>query len=111
MKTKAELPECPVATTLTLLNSKWKLLIVRNLLVRPWRFNELKESLEGISQKVLTESLKSMEADGLVIRKEIKMFPPMIVEYSLSPLGETLTPILQSMQDWGKQYKARLSEK
>ena len=52
-----------------------------------------------------------MEADGLVIRKEIKMFPPMIVEYSLSPLGETLTPILQSMQDWGKQYKARLSEK
>ena len=67
-----------------------------------------KASLEGISQKVLTESLKSMEADGLIIRKEIKMFPPMIVEYSLSPLGETLEPILQSMQDWGKMYKERL---
>lgn len=105
---KENLPECPVATTLTLLSSKWKLLIVRNLLVRPWRFNELKASLEGISQKVLTESLKSMEADGLIIRKEIKMFPPMIVEYSLSPLGETLAPILQSMQDWGKMYKDRL---
>jgi len=105
---KENLPECPVATTLTLLSSKWKLLIVRNLLVRPWRFNELKASLEGISQKVLTESLKSMEADGLIIRKEIKMFPPMIVEYSLSPLGETLAPILQSMQDWGKMYKERL---
>ena len=105
---KENLPECPVATTLTLLSSKWKLLIVRNLLVRPWRFNELKASLDGISQKVLTESLKSMEADGLIIRKEIKMFPPMIVEYSLSPLGETLAPILQSMQDWGKMYKERL---
>ncbi|MBQ3825596.1 MAG: helix-turn-helix transcriptional regulator [Spirochaetaceae bacterium] len=104
---KENLPECPVATTLTLLSSKWKLLIVRNLLVRPWRFNELKASLEGISQKVLTESLKSMEADGLIIRKEIKMFPPMIVEYSLSPLGETLAPILQSMQDWGRKYKAQ----
>ncbi len=110
MKTKDELPECPVATTLTLLNSKWKLLIVRNLLVRPWRFNELKASLEGISQKVLTESLKSMEADGLITRTEIKMFPPMIVEYALSPLGETLAPILQSMQDWGKQYKTNLEK-
>lgn len=106
MKRKEDLPECPVATTLTLLNSKWKLLIVRNLLVRPWRFNELKSSLEGISQKVLTESLKSMEADGLITRTEIKMFPPMVVEYALSPLGETLAPILESMQAWGKQYKA-----
>ena len=63
MLTKDELPECPVANTVQLIGSKWKLLIIRNLLERPWRFNELKKSLEGISQKVLTDSLRSMEED------------------------------------------------
>jgi acyl-CoA thioesterase FadM len=66
MKTKAELPDCPVATTVSLIGSKWKLLILRNLLVRPWRFNELRKSLDGISQKVLTDSLRSMEEDGII---------------------------------------------
>ena len=65
MKTKDELPDCPVATTVSLIGSKWKLLIMRNLLVRPWRFNELQKSLDGISQKVLTDSLRSMEEDGV----------------------------------------------
>ena len=64
MLTKEEMPACPVATTVALIGSKWKLLIMRNLLARPWRFNELKKDLEGISQKVLTDSLRSMEADG-----------------------------------------------
>lgn len=68
MKTKEELPECPVATTVSLIGNKWKLLILRNLLVRPWRFNELHRNLEGISQKVLTESLRQMEADGIITR-------------------------------------------
>ena len=58
----------PVATTVRLIGSKWKLLIIRNLLQCPWRFNELKKNLEGISQKVLTDSLRSMEADGIVTR-------------------------------------------
>lgn len=66
MLTKEELPECPVATTVALIGSKWKLLIIRNLLQRPWRFNELKRDLTGISQKVLTDSLRSMEEDGLI---------------------------------------------
>ena len=66
MLTKEEMPACPVATTVALIGSKWKLLIMRNLLIRPWRFNELKKSLDGISQKVLTDSLRSMEEDGLV---------------------------------------------
>ena len=65
MKAKAELPDCPVATTVSLIGGKWKLLIIRNLSTRPWRFNELQRSLEGISQKVLTESLREMEADDL----------------------------------------------
>ena len=64
MKTKADLlPECPVATTVQLIGNKRKLLIIRNLMVRPWRFNELQRDLDGVSQKVLTDSLRSMEAD------------------------------------------------
>lgn len=101
---KEELPDCPVATTVQLIGNKWKLLILRNLLVRPWRFNELQKSLEGISQKVLTESLRSMESDGIVIRTVYAEVPPR-VEYSLSALGESLRPILDAMQDWGTAYK------
>jgi DNA-binding HxlR family transcriptional regulator len=105
MKTKAELlPECPVATTVSLIGNKWKLLIIRNLLVRPWRFNELQKNLEGISQKVLTDSLRSMEKDGLIIRTVYDETPPR-VEYSLSKLGESMRPILTSMQEWGNNYK------
>ena len=104
MLKKEEMPDCPVATTVRLIGNKWKLLILRNLLVRPWRFNELQRSLEGISQKVLTESLRSMESDGIVIRTVYAEVPPR-VEYSLSELGETLRPILDAMQAWGTEYK------
>ena len=104
MKTKDELPACPVATTVQLIGSKWKLLILRNLLHRSWRFNELKKDLEGISQKVLTDSLRSMEADGLVTRTVYPEVPPR-VEYALSELGENMRPIIASMEAWGKSYK------
>jgi transcriptional regulator hxlR family len=107
MKKKDELPDCPVATAVSLIGSKWKLLILRNLLVRPWRFNELQKSLEGISQKVLTDSLRSMEADGIVIRSVFAEVPPH-VEYSLSDLGESLRPIIKSMEVWGMNYKQGL---
>ncbi|MCR5272977.1 MAG: helix-turn-helix transcriptional regulator [Lachnospiraceae bacterium] len=104
MKTKDELPECPVATTVSLIGSKWKLLIMRNLLARPWRFNELKNSLEGISQKVLTDSLRSMEEDGIITRTVYPEVPPR-VEYALSDLGESMRPIISAMESWGKDYK------
>ena len=107
MLTKSELPECPVATTVALIGSKWKLLIIRNLLQRPWRFNELKKDLEGISQKVLTDSLRSMEADGIITRTVYPEVPPR-VEYALSELGKTLQPILDSMAKWGTEYKSNL---
>ena len=111
MKTKAELlPECPVATTVQLIGNKWKLLIIRNLLVRPWRFNELHKNLEGISQKVLTDCLRSMEADGIITRTAYAEVPPR-VEYALSELGESMRPILNSMQAWGENYKALKSSK
>lgn len=105
MVKKEELPACPVATTIQLIGTKWKLLILRNLLERPWRFNELHKSLEGISQKVLTDSLRSMEADGIVIRTVFPEVPPR-VEYSLSELGESMRPILDAMKEWGENYKA-----
>lgn len=104
MLKKEELPDCPVATTVQLIGNKWKLLILRNLLSRPWRFNELRKDLEGISQKVLTESLRSMESDGIIVRMVYAEVPPR-VEYSLSELGETLRPILDAMQAWGIEYK------
>ena len=104
MKTKDELPECPVATTVSVIGSKWKLLIMRNLLVRPWRFNELKKDLDGISQKVLTDSLRTMEEDGIITRTVYPEVPPR-VEYSLSKLGESMRPILDAMKQWGTEYK------
>lgn len=104
MLTKEELPDCPVAVTVQLIGSKWKLLIIRNLRMRPWRFNELHKSLAGISQKVLTDSLRALEADGLVTRTVYAEVPPR-VEYALSELGETLRPILDAMQQWGEMYR------
>lgn len=110
MKKKKELPACPVATTVQLIGSKWKLLILRNLLVRPWRFNELQKSLEGISQKVLTDSLRSMEADGIITRTIYAEVPPR-VEYALSDLGESMRPIIFSLETWGMNYKENYVEK
>ncbi|MCD7788212.1 MAG: helix-turn-helix transcriptional regulator [Firmicutes bacterium] len=108
MKTKDELPDCPVATTVSLIGSKWKLLILRNLFVRPWRFNELRRDLEGISQKVLTDSLRSMEEDGIITRTVYPEVPPR-VEYALSELGESMKPILDAMEAWGTAYKNSLN--
>ena len=107
MLTKNELPDCPVATTVQLIGSKWKLLIMRNLLERPWRFNELKKNLVEISQKVLTDSLRSMEDDGIITRTVYPEVPPH-VEYALSDLGESMRPILTAMQEWGTNYKETL---
>jgi DNA-binding HxlR family transcriptional regulator len=109
MLTKEELPACPVATTVQLIGSKWKLLIMRNLLVRPWRFNELQKSLEGISQKILTDSLRSMEKDGIITRTVYPGSPPK-VEYALSELGVSMRPILAALEQWGEDYKKTIDK-
>ena len=106
MLTKEEMPACPVATTVALIGSKWKLLIMRNLLAHPWRFNELKKDLDGISQKVLTDSLRSMESDGIITRTVYPEVPPR-VEYALSELGESMRPIIKSMELWGIDCKKK----
>lgn len=109
MKTKEELPECPVATTVSLIGSKWKLLIIRNLVERPWRFNELMKSIDGISQKVLTSSLRELASDGIIYRKDFKTNPPK-VEYGLTELGQKLKVMLDLMGEFGDYYKSQIQE-
>ncbi|MCT8383686.1 transcriptional regulator [Leuconostoc mesenteroides] len=94
---------CPVATTIDLLSSKWKVLIIRDLLPGTKRFSELKISVAGISQKMLTQSLREMEEDGLVVRQVFAVVP-LKVEYSLSTLGQSMRPVIDSMADWGSFY-------
>jgi DNA-binding HxlR family transcriptional regulator len=104
MLKKDELPECPVATVVELIGNKWKLLIIRNLLAGTSRFNELQRGIPGISQKVLTQNLRALESDGLVVRTVFPEVPPH-VEYSLSDMGKTLESIFEHMIDWGNSYK------
>ena len=103
---KENLPACPVEITMELIGDKWKVLIIRDLLTGTKRFGELKKSLTGITQKVLTNNLRQMEASGLVNRKVYPEVPPH-VEYSLTDTGFSLTPILNSMVDWGNEYRKK----
>lgn len=107
MLSKKQLPSCPVATTVSVIGNKWKLLILRNLMCRPWRFNELRRDLTGISQKVLTESLRSLESDEIITRTIYPQVPPK-VEYALSEIGASLKPLLELMGEWGTEYKAKV---
>ena len=109
MQTSDAYPACPVETTLTLIGNKWKVLILRDLLTGTKRFSELKRSLNGVSQKVLTTQLRAMEADGLVHREVFAEVPPR-VEYSLTELGRSLKPILDAMVEWGIAYKENLKQ-
>lgn len=105
MKTRNELPECPVATAVALIGGKWKLLILRNLKERPWRFNELQRDLDGISQKVLTDSLRQMIDDGILYRHDFQTMPPR-VEYGLTDLGKEMLPVIDALADFGNYYKS-----
>lgn len=102
---------CPVATTISLLNSQWKILIMRELLLHPSeRYSELQHSVAGISQKMLTQSLHEMAVDGIVQRQVFPEVPPR-VEYRLTELGQSMDPILKTMHNWGNQYLASHPEK
>jgi len=102
-----QLPKCPVETTLALIGEKWKILIIRDLLNGTKRFGELKKSCSGISQKVLTTNLRSMEDAGLVKRDVFNEVPPR-VEYTLTDVGYSLAPVLDAMASWGTDYKTFL---
>lgn len=104
MKKKKELPACPVATSVSFIGDKWKLLIIRNLKSRTLRFNELQRDLDGISQKVITETLRQMIDDGLVYRNDYHENPPR-VDYGLTDLGKEMMPIIDALADFGNYYK------
>ncbi|HET6784539.1 MAG TPA: helix-turn-helix domain-containing protein [Erysipelotrichaceae bacterium] len=96
--------ECPVEVTLNLLSSKWKALIIRELLTGTKRFSEMKRMLPGVTQKMLTQSLRGLEEDGLIERTVYPVVPPK-VEYNLSELGATLSPVIDAMRSFGTQYR------
>ena len=104
-----ELPACPVETTLMLIGDKWKVLILRDLMDGTKRFGELKKSIGTVSQKVLTAQLRDMEEKGLLTRKVYAEVPPR-VEYTLTEIGYSLKPILDSMWAWGLNYKEKNGE-
>ena len=109
MLNKNDLPPCPVETTLALMGDKWKILIIRDLLSGTKRFGELRKSLTGVSQKVLTQHLRIMEESGLINRKVFAEVPPR-VEYSLTEVGRSLKMILDVMWQWGEAYKEELEQ-
>ncbi|MEY8437175.1 helix-turn-helix domain-containing protein [Atopobiaceae bacterium 24-176] len=106
MLDKDSLPDCPVATTLGLIGSKWKIFIIQRLLDRPYRFNELGRSIDGLSDKVLTDNLKQLEADG-VISRTVYPETPVRVVYRLSDIGESMRPIISAMHEWGLRYQEK----
>lgn len=101
---------CPVATTISLIGGKWKPLILRDLLQGPSRYMELKKSVEGVSQKMLTQSLRELEADGIV-QREVKPTVPPEVTYSLTELGASMEPVISAMITWGNAYLASPNNK
>ncbi|NMG21633.1 winged helix-turn-helix transcriptional regulator [Brasilonema bromeliae] len=101
---------CEVETTLKVIGGRWKVLIIRELMDGVKRFGELQRALDGITQKMLTQQLREMEEDGVIDRKVYAQIPPK-VEYSLTPLGESLQPILYAMHEWGVKHLFEINNK
>ncbi|MDY6805138.1 MAG: helix-turn-helix domain-containing protein [Cyanobacteriota bacterium] len=101
-----EKASCPVEITLKVIGGRWKVLIWRELFPGVKRFNQLQRDLKGITQKMLTQQLRDMEANGIVHREVYLQVPPK-VEYSLTPLGESLKPIIDEMHNWGLEHLNR----
>ena len=104
MTARQDLPQCPVGVTVSVIGSKWKLLILQQLSGGPMRFNELQAALAGISKKVLSTTLRSLDEDGIIIRK-VHATAPISVEYRLSAIGLSLQPVLDAMSAWGSRYR------
>lgn len=101
---------CAVEATLKVIGGRWKVLILRELFQGVKRFNQLHRALHGITQKMLTQQLREMEHEGLIHREVYLQVPPK-VEYSLTPLGESLKPILDAMHEWGIQFLSKKTDK
>lgn len=103
MLNKKDFHLCPVGLFLQLVGNKWKILIIRDLLTGTKRFGQLRRSV-GCSQKVLTDNLRDLEENGLLLRKVYAEVPPR-VEYTLSPTGDSLRPVLDTIAAWGESYR------
>ena len=104
-----ELAACPVGDVFRRLGDRWSLLLLSLLGTRPHRYNELHRSVEGISQRMLTRTLRGLENDGLVRRQVHPTVPPS-VEYSLTPLGGTLLEPLSALADWAVLHAGEMDE-
>jgi DNA-binding HxlR family transcriptional regulator len=93
-------PGCSVEATINLIDGKWKCVVLYHLLDKTVRFNELRRIIPDVTQRMLTNQLRELESDGLIVRKVYAEVPPK-VEYSLSPLGKTLEPVLMALRSWG----------
>ena len=97
-----EMTHCPVTATLELIGGKWKTIILYSLTTGTRRFGEIAVRIPDISRKVLTEQLKELEADGLILREQYKEIPPR-VEYSLTDLGKSLSTVIRELEIWGME--------
>lgn len=98
---------CPVTAPMQVLGGKWKAILINAIYhTSPARFGELKRSVKGITQSMLTQQLRELEDDGLISRKIYAEIPPR-VEYTLTEFGLTLSPIMQSMAKWGEEYRIK----
>ncbi|WP_298772334.1 helix-turn-helix domain-containing protein [uncultured Shewanella sp.] len=94
---------CPVEATLNTIGGKWKGVILYHLLTKTHRFNELDRLMPSITQRMLTKQLRELEADNVILRKVYPEIPPK-VEYSMTPYGQTLAPIINALHAWGIQH-------
>ena len=101
-KFKEHTSTCPIVYTMTYIGGKWKPIILGRLVNGPVRFGKLAAQIPDISRKILTEQLKELEDDGLILRHSYPEKPPR-VEYELSDIGKTVLPILMAMTEWGGQ--------
>ena len=97
---------CPVGLTLKVIGGKWKILIIWHLRQGPRRFGDLRNAVDGISDKMLTQSLKELQMDGVITRKAYRQIPPR-VEYSLSGSGWSLMRIVEGIAEWGVAFTNR----
>ncbi|KQV63864.1 helix-turn-helix domain-containing protein [Rhizobium sp. Root1220] len=95
-------PGCPVEATLGFLDGKWKGVILFHLMGGTLRFNELRRKLPAVTQRMLTKQLRELEQSGLVSRTVFPVVPPR-VDYALTPLGETLRPVIVALAAWGEE--------
>jgi DNA-binding HxlR family transcriptional regulator len=102
---------CPVTATMKVLGGKWKPILINAIYhTTPARFGELKRSVKGITQSMLTAQLRELEEDGIISRKIYAEIPPR-VEYTLTEFGLTLSPIMMAMAEWGKEYRLKKKRK